>query len=98
MSEGPKSGKRMTRYELIRVIASRVEQITTGSPYTVKPDDDDTPIDIAIKELEAGKLPMMLERTLPDGSKESVHLKDLIVPKKTMQHLKSISILPNEIL
>lgn len=96
MSE-PRSGKRMTRYELIRVIASRVEQITTGSPYAIKPDPEDTPIDIAIKELEQGKLPMMLERTLPDGSKEDVRLADLIVPKKTMQHLKSLRILPNEV-
>ena len=87
----------MTRYELVKVIASRVEQITTGSPYAIAPDEDDTPIDIAIKELEQGRLPMMIERTLPDGSKEELHLADLIVPKRTMQHLKSIKILPNQV-
>ena len=93
----PRTGKRMTRYELIKVIASRVEQITTGAPYSIAPDEDDTPVDIAIKELEQGKLPMMIERTLPDGSKEELRLADLIVPRKTMQHLKSIKILPNKV-
>jgi DNA-directed RNA polymerase I, II, and III subunit RPABC2 len=96
MSE-PKSGKRMTRYELVRVIASRVEQITTGSPYAIKPDEDDSPIDIAVKELEQKKLPMMIERTLPDGTTETIRLADLLIPKKTMQHLRSIRILPNQV-
>ena len=94
MTTSPKTGKRMTRYELVRIIASRVEQITTGSPYTIKPEDDDGPIDIAIKELEAGRLPLMLERTMPDGSKENLYLKDMILPQRTLQHLRCISILP----
>lgn len=94
-TSAPRSGKRMTRYELVRIVSSRVEQITTGSPFTIKPDEDDTPLDIAIKELEQGKLPLVLERTLPDGSTEVIRLADLIIPKKTMQHIKSLRILPN---
>lgn len=95
MTSNPKTGNRMTRYELVRVIASRVEQISTGAELTVEADECDCPVDIAIKELEAGKLPMMLERTLPDGTKENIYLRDLVIPKRTMQHLKSINILPN---
>lgn len=87
----------MTRYELVRVIASRVEQIATGAELNIESEEGECPVDIAIRELESGKLPMMLERTLPDGTKESIYLRDLIIPRRTMQHLKSITILPNKL-
>jgi DNA-directed RNA polymerase subunit K/omega len=37
-----------------------------------------SPIDIALKELEAGVLPMTIRRTLPDGTYQDIPLKWLL--------------------
>lgn len=87
----------MTRYELVKVVSLRVEQLSTGCRPTIRVDNSDSPLDIAIKELEEGRLPMMLDRFLPDGTRESVHLSTLLPPKRALQHLKSISVLPNDL-
>jgi DNA-directed RNA polymerase subunit K/omega len=39
-----------------------------------------SPIDIALKELESGILPMTIRRTLPDGTFQDIPLKWLIKP------------------
>jgi DNA-directed RNA polymerase I, II, and III subunit RPABC2 len=39
-----------------------------------------SPIDIALKELESGVLPMTIRRTLPDGTFQDIPLKWLIKP------------------
>jgi len=40
-----------------------------------------SPIDIALKELEAGILPMTIRRTLPDGAYQDIPLKWLLAEK-----------------
>jgi len=39
-----------------------------------------SPIDIALKELESGILPITIRRTLPDGTFQDIPLKWLIKP------------------
>ena len=81
---------RMTRYELIRVLSSRAEQIATGSPLCTAVVEGDHPMSIAIRELEEGVLPLKLEREFPDGSSMMIRLADMIVPHKTFQHIKTL--------
>jgi DNA-directed RNA polymerase subunit K/omega len=47
-----------------------------GAPILVDvPEGYSSPIDIALKELEAGILPITIRRTLPDGTYQDIPLK-----------------------
>lgn len=72
----------MTRFEKARIVGARALQISMGAPILVGADEGHTgPIDIGLKELEAGILPMTIRRTLPDGTFQDIPLKWLL--KKT---------------
>ena len=50
-----------------------------GAPILTEVDDTYTsPIDIALKELEIGILPITIRRTLPDGTFQDIPLKWLL--------------------
>jgi DNA-directed RNA polymerase subunit K/omega len=50
-----------------------------GAPILIEVDDTYTsPIDIALKELEIGILPITIRRTLPDGTFQDIPLKWLL--------------------
>jgi DNA-directed RNA polymerase I, II, and III subunit RPABC2/DNA-directed RNA polymerase subunit K len=50
-----------------------------GAPLLVEVTEEfSSPIDMALKELEAGILPMTIRRTLPDGAYQDIPLKWLL--------------------
>jgi DNA-directed RNA polymerase subunit K/omega len=50
-----------------------------GAPILMGADETySSPIDIALKELEAGMLPITIRRTLPDGTFQDIPLKWLL--------------------
>jgi DNA-directed RNA polymerase subunit K/omega len=49
-----------------------------SAPILVEPSHLSNPIDIAIKELDSGILPITIRRTLPDGTYQDIPLKWLI--------------------
>jgi DNA-directed RNA polymerase subunit K/omega len=50
-----------------------------GAPILVEVDETiSNPIDIALKELEGGILPITIRRTLPDGTFQDIPLKWLL--------------------
>ncbi|MEA1945207.1 MAG: DNA-directed RNA polymerase subunit K [Euryarchaeota archaeon] len=53
--------ERYTRYERARIIGARALQISLGAPVLIRPDIGD-PIDIAMRELEMGVLPITVKR------------------------------------
>ena len=53
--------ERYTRYERARIIGARALQISLGAPVLIRPDTGD-PIDIAMRELEMGVLPITVKR------------------------------------
>jgi len=59
-------------------VGARALQIAMGAPILVGPSTLSNPIDIALKELESGILPMTIRRTLPDGTFQDVPLKWLL--------------------
>jgi len=70
---------KITRFEKARVVGARALQISMGAPILVGVDEGHTsPIDIGLKELEAGMLPMTIRRTLPDGTFQDIPLKWLL--------------------
>ena len=46
-----------------------------GAPILVDAEENTNPIDIAIKELDSGILPITIRRTLPDGTFQDIPLK-----------------------
>ena len=77
MNVGP---PKVTRFEKARIVGARSLQISMGAPILIEVDTTLTsPIDIAMKELEVGILPMTIRRTLPDGTFQDIPLKWLSV-------------------
>lgn len=78
-----KSPVTMTKYEHAKVIGIRAEQLARGSQPFVNDDEQDgqrfDPIAIAQRELDAGVLPFVVVRNLPDGSQEKWRLRDLVM-------------------
>jgi len=70
---------KLTRFEKARIVGARSLQISMGAPILVEVSEGfSSPIDIALKELEAGILPMTIRRTLPDGTCQDIPLKWLL--------------------
>jgi len=60
-------------------VGARALQISMGAPILIDSQQTFTgPIDIALKELEAGILPMTIRRTLPDSTYQDIPLKWLL--------------------
>ena len=57
---------KLTRFEKARIIGARTLQISMGAPVLIKLSEDiKDPIVIAIKELDAGVIPITVERNMP---------------------------------
>ncbi|PIU58686.1 DNA-directed RNA polymerase subunit K [Candidatus Bathyarchaeota archaeon CG07_land_8_20_14_0_80_47_9] len=70
---------KVTRFEKARIVGARALQISMGAPILVDISGGiSSPIDIALKELEVGILPMTIRRTLPDGTYQDIPLKWLL--------------------
>ncbi|KAF7493972.1 DNA-directed RNA polymerases I, II, and III subunit RPABC2 [Sarcoptes scabiei] len=69
----------MTKYERARVLGTRALQIAMCAPIMVELDGETDPLQIAMKELKAGKIPLIIRRFLPDGSFEDWCIDELIM-------------------
>nr|WRJ69749.1 DNA-directed RNA polymerase subunit Rpb6 [Oceanusvirus sp.] len=97
----PKTRPVITKYELTKVIASRVQQLSDGSPTTLPRDHPlsgpgSAPLDVALAELDERVLPMLIPRELPDGTREVWRLEQLALPTAFMRHVRSLAILSND--
>ena len=73
---------KITRFEKARIVGARALQISMGAPILIEPDASlSQPIDIAVKELRSGVLPITIRRTLPDGVYQDIPLKWLLDTK-----------------
>ncbi len=67
---------KLTRFERARIVGARALQISMGAPILMQvPVTRVGPIDIAMKELESGILPITIRRTLPNGAYQDIPLK-----------------------
>lgn len=83
-AEGQKMTERittnyMTKYERARVLGTRALQIAMCAPVMVELEGETDPLQIAMKELKARKIPMIIRRYLPDGSYEDWGVDELII-------------------
>ena len=64
---------KLTRFERARIVGARALQISMGAPLLIEiPEESMNPVDLAIKELEAGVLPITIRRRLPDGTYQDI--------------------------
>ncbi len=72
---------KITRFEKARIVGARALQISMSAPILIEVEGSmSSPIDIALKELESGILPITIRRTLPDGTFQDIPLKWLVKP------------------
>lgn len=66
----------LTKYEKTKVIALRAEQLARGAQPFVEFEAGEAfdPYEVALRELEARRLPFVIVRHLPDGSKEHLRI------------------------
>ena len=67
----------LTKYEIVRMLGIRAEQITSGSKVFIKFNGDRTPMEIAKLELEHNMIPLKIKRPLPDGRYEIWKISEL---------------------
>ena len=71
---------RITRFEKARIIGARALQISMGAPLLIEmPKKPTTAITLALKELEAGILPITIRRRLPEGTFQDIPIQWLQV-------------------
>ncbi|KAK2154946.1 hypothetical protein LSH36_253g04045 [Paralvinella palmiformis] len=69
----------LTKYERARVLGTRALQIAMCAPVMVELERETDPLAIAMKELKARKIPLIIRRYLPDGSYEEWAIDELII-------------------
>lgn len=65
-------------YEKVRLIGDRTQQLTLGAKPMVKDVDKLTSKEIAELELKHNTIPLIIERSLPNGMKERWHVSELL--------------------
>jgi DNA-directed RNA polymerase subunit K/omega len=68
----------LSKYEKVKIIGVRAEQLQRGSKPYIDFEEFDARA-IAHEEMRQRKLPMMICRKLPDGTKEYWRLDDMII-------------------
>ena len=64
---------RITRFEKARIVGARALQLSMGAPLLVEaPKGSISPIDLALRELAGGVLPITIRRRLPDNSYQDI--------------------------
>jgi len=69
----------LTKYERARVLGARALQISMNAPVMIDIGSMTDPYQIAVEELNQGKIPLIIRRRLPDGSYEDWNVDELII-------------------
>ncbi|MCJ1297195.1 DNA-directed RNA polymerases I, II, and III subunit RPABC2 [Xylographa carneopallida] len=69
----------LTKYERARILGTRALQISLGAPVLVELGGEIDPLEIAMKELKARKVPIIVRRYMPDKSYEDWSIDELII-------------------
>lgn len=74
----------LSKYERVALIGNRAEQLRRNAQSTIKidPNVKFDPIKIAKEELQQHKIPFMISRSLPDGTKEVRKVSDMEIQQR----------------
>ena len=82
----------LTRYELVRVLSARAQQLADGVSTTLKGGHAATPFKTAVEELIARRIPMSIVRKFPDGRAETLSVNQCDVPEAVFSHVRSLEL------
>ena len=68
----------LTKYEKVRIIGTRAEQLEAGAPPVIDIGNMTSAIEIAEKELQVRKIPMIVIRNMPNGKKREIPISEFI--------------------
>ncbi|KAI1311989.1 RNA polymerase, subunit omega/K/RPB6 [Xylaria venustula] len=68
----------MTKYERARILGTRALQISMNAPVLVDLEGESDPLQIAIKEMNEKKIPLIVRRYMPDGYYEDWTCEELL--------------------
>ena len=68
----------LTKYEKVRIIGTRAEQLEDGAPPMIDIGDMTSAIEIAEKELNERKTPMVIIRKMPNGEQKNIPISQFI--------------------
>lgn len=72
----------ITRFEKVYLIGTRATQISEGAPPLIDIGKMTDPIEIAEEEFKQRKIPLLLERQMPDGRTITLSIKDMECPRE----------------
>lgn len=80
---------KLTKYEMVRILGIRAQQIASNAPTLVKNIEGKSPVQIAIFELQNKMMPFIIRRNLPNNTYELWKIKELDVnlPDNEVQDL-----------
>jgi hypothetical protein len=81
--------KKMTKYEIVRVLGIRAKQISVGAKVLIKNIQGETPLEIAIHELLNKMTPFIIKRPLPNNTYELWKINELDI-KLNFNDIKNI--------
>ena len=65
----------LTRFEKARILGARALQLSLGAPTFIPiPEHAKTSLDIAMEELKAKVIPIVIKRTLPNGDYQNISI------------------------
>lgn len=77
----------MTRYEFVRLIGTRTNQLENGAKPLIKDPGNMKFSEIALHEIKTKVLPLIIERPVPNSEPEKWKVKDLIIPEELIEEL-----------
>jgi DNA-directed RNA polymerase I, II, and III subunit RPABC2 len=69
---------RLTKFEKVRILGQRAEQIANGAPSTVDITGLTDALTIAEKELKERMIPFKIRRTYPNGEVRDIPLSEMV--------------------
>lgn len=67
----------LTKYERVRILGDRIQQLTLGAKPMIKNSENLSPKEIAELELKNNVIPLIIVRPLANGEKEKWYIKEL---------------------
>jgi len=71
--------QRLTKFEKVRILGNRADQISRGAPPLVDTTGLKTALAIAEKELKKLLIPVIIKRTYPNGSVREFSLSEMLL-------------------
>ncbi|KAG0229360.1 DNA-directed RNA polymerases I II and III subunit RPABC2 [Actinomortierella wolfii] len=70
----------MTKYERARILGARALQLSMNAPVLVDLEGETDALEIAMKELNQKKIPLIIRRNLPNNTYEDWEVSEMILP------------------